>query len=110
EDPALEKAAALVRAGGLSKVRQLLASRGRAPGTAETLAELRGPARRPPLPTAALPPAARAFRPARPVELDRRIWTERARSTPKGSSGSLSGASFELLKLALDEDDTLELQ
>ena len=106
----LEDAVALVRAGGLSKARQLLASRGLAPGTAETLAELRDPARRPPRPAADLPPAARAFQPARPVELDRRIWTDCVRSAPKGSSSSLSGASFELLKLALDEDETLELQ
>ncbi|CAK0830299.1 unnamed protein product, partial [Prorocentrum cordatum] len=107
---ALEDAVALVRAGGLSKARQLLASRGLAPGTAETLAELRDPARRPPRPAADLPPAARAFQPTRPVELDRRIWTDCVRSAPKGSSSSLSGASFELLKLALDEDETLELQ
>ncbi|CAK0827030.1 unnamed protein product, partial [Prorocentrum cordatum] len=105
----LEDAVALVRAGGLSKARQLLASRGLAPGTAETLAELRDPARRPPRPAADMPPAARAFQPARLVELDRGIWTDCARSAPKGSSSSLSGASFELLKLALD-DEALELQ
>ncbi|CAK0798494.1 unnamed protein product [Prorocentrum cordatum] len=106
----LEKAVALVRAGSLSKARQSLASRGLAPGTAETLAELRDPARRPPLPTAALPPAARAISPARSVEQDRRVWTECVRSAPTGPSSSLSGASSELLKLALDEDDALELQ
>ena len=111
EARAIETAMALVRKGSLSKARQVLSSRGLAPGTAETLAELRDPARRPeqlsvPLPQVD-PPGARQHA---PLDLDRNLWAQCLRSAPKGSSCSLSGASFEMLKISLDDEETLDLQ
>ena len=109
-EQALDRATALIRQGALSKARQVLSSRGLAPGNATTLAELTDPVRRPPSPTMQMPPAAHDFRPAAPLTLNRRIWADCVRGAPKGSSSSLSGATFELLKLALDDEATLDLQ
>ena len=84
----IEKAVALVRQGAPSKARQLLTAAALAPGNAQTLAELRDPARRPPSPTEGMPEQLRRSQPPTCASLEKRIFAETLRSAPKNSSGA----------------------
>jgi len=57
-----------------------------------------------------MPQEARTYQPRVPVQLDRKIWADTLRTASKGSSASLSGTTFEMLQVALDDECTLELQ
>jgi hypothetical protein len=104
-----EAACASVRLGEASRGRQQLVGSAIAPGTAQTLAELRDPARRPPAPVVPIPDAVRDFSPAEPLVLDRQALFANLKSAPRGSSGGLSGMRYEDLKVLLDDEETMRL-
>ncbi len=77
---------------------------GIAPGTAETLAELRDPNLRPARLTAAIPEEALHFRPAVRLELDRAKLVRSVQSARRGIAADVSGTRPEHLKVLLDDE------
>ena len=105
----LEAVCAKVRLGEVSRARQLMTSSGIAPGTAETLAELRDPDLRPPRLTAAIPEEVLSFRPARRLVLDRAKLARSVQSARRGSAADLSGTRPEHFKTLLDDEDVWDM-
>ena len=105
----LRAAAALIHQGEFSHAARLLQSNGVAPGTADTLQELRNPPLRPqervdPIPGDLLRP-----RHDRAVELDPDTFAEVLGGTRKGLSAGLGGHRYEYFKLCLEDDEALRL-
>ena len=105
----LEAVCAKVRLGEVSRARQLMTSSGIAPGTAETLAELRDPDLRPPRLIAAIPEEVLSFRPARRLVLDRAKLARSVQSARRGSAADLSGTRPEHFKTLLDDEDVWDM-
>ena len=96
-----------VKEGQLARARQEVCAAALAPGNGATLNTLRDVTRRPPALIEPFDQEDLAFEPAIPVQLNAKIFTDCLRTSPKGSSGALSGTRYEFLKLALDDDKIL---
>ena len=103
-----EHACARVRQGQLSRARQVLTAGVLAPGDDTTLAALRDPARRPPVPRQEIAAESLQVDPAHRVALTVQQVAEALRSTKRGAAPGLSGATAEQYKLLLDEPSVLE--
>eukprot|EP00435_Cladocopium_sp_Y103_P003690 s4199_g1.t1 len=103
------QACAQVRAGDLSRARSTLTSAALAPGTADTLAALTDPTRRPPALTRPLPDVIPGFQPEVSVHLSQGDVAESLRTAKRGAAPGLSGASMEHYKLLLESDEGLQL-
>ena len=95
------RAAALVHLGELSAAARALTAEPLAPGTSDTLAELRDPARRPPEPYAPLAEATLRHAPDHPCPLPQLAFLECLRSARRGSAAGPSGATNEHRLVAL---------
>jgi hypothetical protein len=98
------RAHALVRLGEVSAARQALLSEPLAPGTAETLAELRDPERRPQQPHGELEPELLRLQPQEPLQLDRALFLANLRGSRRGAAPGPNGATAEHFKVALDDE------
>ena len=107
-DPSLERQATrarqLVHLGELSAARQALTAGPLAPGTAETLQELRDPTRRPNEPYAPLHPSISELQPDQPVHLPDDLIIMNLRRARKGAAPGLSGLTTDTLRILLDDD------
>ena len=103
ERPATARADALVRLGEVSRARLALTSRGLAPGTQATLAELRDTTLRPRELSAPLPAEVFGFDPAAPLQLERATLVAALRSAGRGSAADLGGLRYEHLRVLLDD-------
>ena len=107
-DPSLERQATrarqLVHLGELSAARQALTAGPLAPGTAETLQELRDPTRRPNEPYAPLHPSLSEFQPDQPVHLPDDLILMNLRRARKGAAPGPSGLTTDTLRILLDDD------
>ena len=108
EQRRIAKAMELVHAGELSHAARALSSPGMAPGTAETLAELRNPQLRPQHPRIPLPTGLEQFQPAQRIALDRHIFGTVLRTSRKGLSSGMWGGRYEFFKLCLENDTSFE--
>ena len=95
----------LVHLGELSAARQALLSGPLAPGTPNTLAELRNPARRPPQPYDPIPPEVAEFQPEEPTDLPGELLVSNLRRARKGSAPGPTGFTSESLRLVLDDEE-----
>ena len=98
------RAAALVHLGELSAAARALTAEPLAPGTSDTLAELRDPARRPPEPYAPLAEATLRHAPDHPCPLPQLAFLECLRSARRGSAAGPPGATNEHLRIPLDDE------
>ena len=80
-----------------------------APGTPDTLAVLKNPERRPEEPLEPLPQDLLDFEPEEKVSLNKKLFLETLRKTPRGSAGGLTGLRFEHMKVMLDERNGTDL-
>ena len=67
------------------------------------------PERRPPEALTAVPQEVLDYEPAEKLNLNRRLFLETLRETPRGSAGGLSGLRFEHLKVLLDDENATDL-
>ncbi len=104
-----ESAQRKVRLEELSKARQALTGGALAPGTPETLAELKDETKRPIRLTADLPAAALEYRPDRPIGITFKLFVRTLKAAARGASGGPGGCTNEHLKVALDDEDTAAL-
>ena len=95
-----------VKHGQVSRARQELVGATLAPKTLETLAELQG--RRPQERVREIPPEVLASHP-RPVDLDSFLFAKCLASAPSGSAPGPGGCTFEMLKVCLEDAETLHL-
>ncbi len=102
-------ACAKVRLEECRKARQVLTSAALAPGTQATLDELKDPEKRPEELTEDLPPEVLALQPATLLELKFTEFVRALRCAPRGASGGPGGTTNEMLKVALDDEDTAAL-
>ena len=102
-----ESAVAKIRMEECRKARQILTSKGLAPGSPETLAQLK--ASRPAEPTELLPPEVISFAPASPIAIRSDVFVQTLKSAPRGSASGPGGTTYEHLKVALDDEQTTEL-
>ena len=98
------RARQLVHLGELSAARQALTAGPLAPGTAETLQELRDPTRRPNEPYAPLHPSLSEFQPDQPVHLADDLILMNLRRARKGAAPGPSGLTTDTLRILLDDD------
>ena len=98
-----------IQEGELSRARLLLDSLGLAPGTPETLQELRDPALRPPVLTAPLPDTTFDFTPGAQINLKSNLLLKALKSAGRGSARDLAGMRCEHLRVLLDEEDTWQM-
>ena len=72
---------------------------------------MKNPERRPPeqKPEDVLPREVLEYEPAEKLNLNKRLFVETLRKTPRGSAGGLSGLRFEHLKVLLDESSGTDL-
>ena len=103
------RAAALVHIGELSAAGHALTAQPLAAGTLETLAELRDPERRPPVPYAPLPDSVLRHVPAEPCPLPLQDFLRCLRSARRGSAAGPSGTTNEHLRILLDDDEDARL-
>ena len=107
-DPSLERQATrarqLVHLGELSAARQALTAGPLAPGTAETLQELRNPTRRPNEPYAPSHPSLSEFQPDQPVHLPDDLILMNLRRARKGAAPGPSGLTTDTLRILLGDD------
>eukprot|EP00438_Fugacium_kawagutii_P019012 Skav234570 [mRNA] locus=scaffold2869:154343:155107:+ [translate_table: standard] len=101
-----DRARHLVHQGELSAARQALTATPPAPGTEETLAQLRDPARRPTEPYAALHPDICQHAPAQPLQLPPSKLLTALRRSRKGAAPGPSGLTADTLRLVLDDEST----
>jgi len=101
---ALKQASTLVEQGQLSKAALILTSNGVAPGTPDTLAQLRDPQKRPPALTEPLPAEVLSYEARHPLRLDKSKLLANLRSTKRGSAPGPSGARLEHLKPLLEDE------
>ena len=94
----------LVHLGELSAARQALTAGPLAPGTAETLQELRDPTRRPNEPYAPLHPSLSEFQPDQPIHLPDDLILMNLRRARKGAAPGPSGLTTDTLRILLDDD------
>ena len=80
-----------------------------APGNADTPAEPRDPARRPPVPHAPLADATLQFRPEQPCPFPELFCFDGLKSARRGSAAGPSGATKEHLRILLDDDEDARL-
>ena len=93
--------------GELSAARQCLTSPGLAPGTPETLSELRDPARRPQIMHAPLSDDVVAFTSDGPLLLQKKLLVGNLRRARRGAAPGPSGITAEHLRPILEsEEDT----
>ena len=95
-----------VQGGELSRAWLLLDSLGLAPGTRETLAELRNPELRPPALTAPLPEDTFTFTPNKQLQLKSGVLMTALKSAGRGSARDLAGMRCEHLRVLLDDEET----
>ena len=88
--------------------RQVLTSSALAPGNSDTLHELLE-SRRPQEAPAALPDYIRAYCPPAPVDIKFKLFVHVLKSAPRGSAAGPGDTTNELLKIALDDEDTAAL-
>ena len=105
----ISAACASIRQGEISRGRQRLVGDALAPGNAETLAELRDPAKRPPAPLVPLPQHIRDFEPTQPLRLDKKLFLANLRAAPRGSASGQSGMRFEHLRELLNDETASDL-
>ena len=96
------RALALVQMGELSAGRQALEGAELAPGSEETLRELRNPLKRPPRARAPLPPRVLEHDPGRPFELEEDRFAQVLRSSRRGAAAGPSGMTSDHLRPVLD--------
>ena len=101
-------ATALVEVGELSHAARVLRSPGLASGNADTLVELRDLDRRPPNLQTALPPDAVNFQPRAPLRVDPEVFANVLLTARRGLAAGPSGQRYEYLKLALEDDASLD--
>ncbi len=99
-------ACARVRLEELSKARQALTSGALAPGTDATLQELLS---RPRELVTEIPDEVLAFEPDVPLDFAFKLFARALKAAPRGSSGGPGETTNELLKVALDDEDTATL-
>ena len=99
------RATALVHLGELSAAGRALTSEPLAPGTPDTLAELRDPERRPPVPYAALDAHVIQFRPAEACSLTQASFIAALRGARRGAAAGPSGMTNEHLRILLDDEE-----
>ena len=100
----LRAATALVEEGELSHGARVLRSSGLAPGTADTLGELRHPDLRPQALPNDLPVEPLHYVPQAPVTLNRILFAAVLMQARKGLSAGLGGTRNEYLKLCLEDE------
>jgi hypothetical protein len=105
----LRAAATLVHQGEFSHAARLLRSVGIAPGTLDTLEELRNDDLRPQRQLDPIPADALRQRPETLLELDPDIFAEVLSTARKGLSAGLGGHRYEYFKLCLEDDESLRL-
>ena len=105
EQNVLDAAVSKVRRGELSRARRLLDSHGLAPGTPETLRELRDESLRPTELSEPLPADALNFIPNEPLKLSSSSLLSALKSAGRGSARDLSGMRYEHLRVLMDDDD-----
>ena len=96
------RALALAQKGELSAGRQALEGADLAPGTMETLRELRDPVRRPARIRQPLPPQVADHMPDRPFELEEYRFAQVLRSSRKGAAAGPSGMTADHLRPVLE--------
>ena len=101
-----EAACNRVQQGQVSRARQALTGATLAPGTWKTLAELQR--RRPQEQVREIPPEVMAGNPT-PVVLDPVAFSQCLSSAPSGSSPGPGGCTYEMLKVCVDDRETLHL-
>ena len=94
----------LVHLGELSAARRTLCSSPLAPGNADTLAELRDPARRPPQAYEPIAPELLAFQPDQHVLLRPAALLSNLQRARKAAAPGPSGHTAELIRLVLDDE------
>ena len=99
------RATALVHLGELSAAGRALTSEPLAPSTPDTLAELRDPERRPPVPYAALDAHVIQFRPAQACSLTQASFIAALRGARRGAAAGPSGMTNEHLRILLDDEE-----
>ncbi|OLP97981.1 132 kDa protein [Symbiodinium microadriaticum] len=104
-----EQACTKVRAGELSRARQLLTAAEIAPGNEDTWRALTDPARRPPEPRTPIPRAVVEQRSAGQVQLGPTAVAAALRDARRGGAAGLSGMRAEHLKILLADVPALEL-
>ena len=104
-----ERAAALVHLGEVSAARQALVAEPLAPGSAETLSELRDPLRRPQQPYGPLGDELSSFQPQTPFALDHSRFLQGLGRARRGAAAGPSGATAEHLQALIDDKDCSSL-
>ena len=95
-----------VHLGELSAARQALTAAPPAPGTETTLAQLRGPARRPVEPYTPIPAHLAEFAPEQHVQIPAQRLLTALRRSRKGAAPGPSGLTADTLRLVLDDETT----
>ena len=103
------RAAALVHLGELSAASRALVAAPLAAGTDATLAALRDPACRPPVPYGPLPPELASQQPAAPCPLPLPAFLACLRTARRGAAAGPSAATNEHLRALLDDEDDSRL-
>ena len=98
------RATALVHLGELSAAARALVSQPLAPGSSDTLQELRDPANRPQAPYAPPDPMLLAFRPEEQCALPLHPFLASLRTARRGSAAGPSGITNEHLRILLDDE------
>ena len=109
DDARARRATALVHLGELSSAARALTAEPLAPGNTDSLAELRDPARRPPVPYAPLADATLHCRPHQPCPFPEVSFLDGLRSARRGSAAGPSGATNEHLRILLDDEEDARL-
>ena len=104
EEKRIAKAIQLIHEGELSHAARVLQSMELAPGTEATYAELCDEILRPQNPAEPLPDGLPEFAPARPVDLDKRVFGDVLRQSRRGQSSGLLGSRYEYYKVCLEDD------
>ena len=103
------RATSLVHLGELSAAARALTAEPLAPGTPDTLSELRDPEKRPPTPYAPLPEAAPRHVPEEQCPVPLPAFLDGLRAAPRGSAAGPSGATNEHLRILLDNEEDAQL-
>ena len=104
-----DTACARVRMEECRKARQALTSSALAPGNQATLNELQDPAKRRREATERLPEDVLNFQPPQAVDIKFSLFTKVLKSAPRGTASGPGDTTTDLLKVALDEEDTARL-
>ena len=105
----VSRAQELIEKGEVSSARQALMAEEVAPGTAETLGQLRDPARRLQQPREPLPQLVQEFVPAALPEMPIAKFLKNLRSSKRGGASGPSGTTAEHLQVLLDDEASSEL-